>query len=255
MGMVYRGVDLSTGEIVAVKISSSFGSQLGERFQQEANCLATIAHPAIVRYIAHGKTGHGEHYLVMEWLDGETLEDRLARGPSTWAPSVQMIRRVAEALAVAHQHGVIHRDIKPANIFLPGKDMSKIKLLDFGIARRLFDPASLRLTQAGSALGTPMYMSPEQAQGSLDVDARADVFSLGCVFFECLTGTPPFMADSTTGTLARITTDEIRGRGREMRRRAAPPDRLLRRMLAKRPEDGLPPWPRSWASWAKSPKS
>jgi hypothetical protein len=206
--MVYRGVDLSTGETVAVKISSSFGSQLGERFQQEANCLAAIAHPAIVRYIAHGKTDHGEHYLVMEWLDGETLEDRLGRGSINLGATVRMIRRVAEALAVAHQHGVIHRDIKPANIFLPGKDVSKIKLLDFGIARRLFDPASLRLTQAGSALGTPMYMSPEQAQGSLDVDARADVFSLGCVFFECLTGSPPFMAESTTGTLARITADE-----------------------------------------------
>ncbi len=237
MGMVYRGVDLSTGETVAVKISSGFGSQLGERFQQEANCLAAIAHPAIVRYIAHGKTAHGEHYLVMEWLDGETLEDRLARGSINLGATVRMIRRVAEALAVAHQHGVIHRDIKPANIFLPAKDVSKIKLLDFGIARRLFDPASLRLTQAGSALGTPMYMSPEQAQGSLDVDARADVFSLGCVFFECLTGTPPFMADSTTGTLARITADETVDV--EARCVGVPPrlTDLLRRMLAKRPGD------------------
>jgi tetratricopeptide (TPR) repeat protein len=237
MGMVYRGTDLSSGETVAVKISSSFGSQLGERFQQEANCLATIAHPAIVRYIAHGKTAHGEHYLVMEWLDGETLEDRIGRGSINLGATVRMIRRVAEALAVAHQHGVIHRDIKPANIFLPGKDVSKIKLLDFGIARRLFDPASLRLTQAGSALGTPMYMSPEQAQGSLDVDARADVFSLGCVFFECLTGTPPFMADSTTGTLARITADETVDV--DARCVGVPPrlTNLLRRMLAKRPED------------------
>ena len=237
MGMVYRGVDMSTGETVAVKISSSFGSQLGERFQQEANCLAAIAHPAIVRYIAHGKTAHGEHYLVMEWLDGETLEDRLGRGSINLGATVRMIRRVAEALAVAHQHGVIHRDIKPANIFLPGKDVSKIKLLDFGIARRLFDPASLRLTQAGSALGTPMYMSPEQAQGSLDVDARADVFSLGCVFFECLTGSPPFMAESTTGTLARITADE--SIDVDARCIGVPPrlTELLGHMLAKRPDE------------------
>jgi serine/threonine protein kinase/tetratricopeptide (TPR) repeat protein len=237
MGMVYRGIDLSTNEIVAVKISTSFGSQLGERFQQEANCLATIAHPAIVRYIAHGKTNHGEHYLVMEWLDGETLEDRLAHGPINLGTSVQMIRRVAEALAVAHQHGVIHRDIKPANIFLPGKDMSKIKLLDFGIARRLFDPASLRLTQAGSALGTPMYMSPEQAQGSLDVDTRADVFSLGCVFFECLTGTPPFMADSTTGALARLATEDIVDVKSRCVGLSDGLTGLVTRMLAKRPED------------------
>jgi len=204
MGMVYRGTDLATGDTVAVKISTSFGSQLGERFQQEANCLATIAHPAIVRYIAHGKTGHGEHYLVMEWLQGETLEDCLARAPIPVGPAVQMVKRVAEALSVAHQHGVIHRDIKPANIFLPDKDLAKVKLLDFGIARRIFDPPALRLTQAGSAIGTPMYMSPEQAQGSLEVDTRADIFSLGCVFFECLTGTPPFLAESTTGALGPI---------------------------------------------------
>ena len=238
MGMVHRGTDLSTGEPVAVKISSSFGSQLGERFQQEANCLATIAHPAIVRYIAHGRTSHSEHYLVMEWLQGETLEDRLSRGAIHLGASVQMIRRVAEALSIAHQHGVIHRDIKPANIFLPEKDMSKIKLLDFGIARRLFDPPSLRLTQAGSALGTPMYMSPEQAQGSLDVDARADIFALGCVFFECLTGTPPFMADSTTGTLARVAADDETV---DVDARCAGVPKgvtdLLRRMLAKHPQD------------------
>lgn len=234
MGMVYRGVDLETGDPVAVKISSAFGSQLGERFQQEANCLATIAHPAIVRYIAHGKTIRGEHYLVMEWLEGETLEDRLGRGPIRLGASVMMIRRVAEALSAAHDRGVIHRDIKPANIFLPDKDLARIKLLDFGIARRLFDPAALRLTQAGSALGTPMYMSPEQAQGSLEVDVRADIFSLGCVFFECLTGTPPFMADSTTGTLARVANDEdidVDGRCRGIPARLT---NLLRRMLAKR---------------------
>lgn len=237
MGMVYRGTDLATGETVAVKISSSFGSQLGERFQQEANCLAMIAHPAIVRYIAHGKTGHGEHYLVMEWLQGETLEDRLSHGALPVGPSVHVIRRVAEALSVAHQHGVIHRDIKPANIFLPDKDLAKIKLLDFGIARRLFDPPSLRLTQAGSALGTPMYMSPEQAQGSLEVDTRADVFSLGCVFFECLTGTPPFLAESNTGGLTRL----AMGEGIDVEARCAGLPRtiidLLRGMLAKSPED------------------
>src|ERR1019366_5512080 len=233
MGMVYRGTDLSNGETVAGKISA----ELGERFQQEANCLATIVHPAIVRYIAHGRTNRGEHYLVMEWLEGETLEDRLGRGALSMGATVRMIRRVTEALAVAHQHGVIHRDIKPANIFLPDKDISKIKLLDFGIARRLFDAPSMRLTQAGSALGTPMYMSPEQAQGSLDVDARADIFSLGCVFFECVTGTPPFLADSATGMLARLIGDDTLDI--ESRCIGIPScvTDLLNRMLAKKPAD------------------
>ena len=236
MGTVYRGVDRTTGDPVAVKISFNSGSEFGDRFQQEANCLSEIAHPAIVRYIAHGKTLRNEHYLVMEWLDGETLEDRLGRGAIPLGITVHMIRRVAEALAVAHQHGVIHRDIKPANIFLPNRDTSRIKLLDFGIARRLFDAPSQRLTQAGSALGTPMYMSPEQAQGSLDIDGRADVFSLGCVFFECLTGKPPFVGETTTVTFTKLTSDEhvdfaARCPGLPVRLTD-----LLRRMLAKKPD-------------------
>ena len=237
MGTVYRGVDRTTGDPVAVKISFNSGAEFGERFQQEANCLSEIAHPAIVRYIAHGKTLRNEHYLVMEWLDGETLENRLSRGAIPLGITVHMIRRVAEALAAAHQHGVIHRDIKPANIFLPDRDTSRIKLLDFGIARRLFDATSMRLTQAGSALGTPMYMSPEQAQGLLDIDGRADVFSLGCVFFECLTGKPPFMGETTTVTFTKLTSDEhvdVAARCPGLPVRLAD---LLRRMLAKDPVD------------------
>ena len=236
MGTVYRAVDLTTGEIVAVKISSSFGSQLGERFQQEVAFLAEIAHPAIVRYLSHGRTQRGEHYLVMEWLDGETLEDRLRQGALSLSETISLARRIGEALVAAHGHGIVHRDIKPANIFLPGRDLSKIKLLDFGIARRLFDTVSLRLTQAGSALGTPMYMSPEQAQGSPDVDARADIFSMGCVLFECITGTPPFWGESTTGTLAKLTDDsdiDVAERCKGVSPRFA---RLIGRMLAKKVE-------------------
>jgi tetratricopeptide (TPR) repeat protein len=236
MGTVYRAVDLLTGDIVAVKISSSFGAQFGERFQQEAAFLAEIAHPAIVRYLSHGRTQRGEHYLVMEWLDGETLEDRLRQGSLNLSETLSLARRIGEALVAAHGRGIVHRDIKPANIFLPGHDLSKIKLLDFGIARRLFDSMSLRLTQAGSALGTPMYMSPEQAQGSLDVDARADIFSLGCVLFECITGTPPFWGDSTTGTLANLA-DEGDIDVAERCKGASPRFvRLVGRMLAKKVE-------------------
>jgi len=237
MGTVYRAVDLASGEIVAVKISSSFGSQLGERFQQEATFLAEIAHPAIVRYLSHGRTARGEHYLVMEWLDGETLEDRLQNGSPSLAETFNLARRIGEALVAAHARGIVHRDIKPANIFLPGGDLSKVKLLDFGIARRLFDDVSLRLTQAGSALGTPMYMSPEQAQGSLDVDARADIFSMGCVLFECITGTPPFWGDSTTATLAKVADGSEIDVSRRCKGVSPRLSRLLGRMLAKQVED------------------
>ena len=237
MGTVYRAVDLVSGEIVAVKISSSFGSQLGERFQQEATFLAEIAHPAIVRYLSHGRTARGEHYLVMEWLDGETLEDRLQNGALSLAETFGLARRVSEALVAAHTRGIIHRDIKPANIFLPGGDLSKVKLLDFGIARRLFDGVLPRLTQIGTALGTPMYMSPEQAQGSLDVDARADIFSMGCVLFECLTGTPPFWGESTTATMAKVADGSEIDVSKRCKGLSPRLSRLLGRMLAKQVED------------------
>ncbi|HEY5284495.1 MAG TPA: serine/threonine-protein kinase, partial [Polyangia bacterium] len=237
MGMVYRAVDLTSGEVVAVKISSSFGSQLGERFQQEAAFLAELAHPAIVRYLSHGRTRQGGHYLVMEWLDGETLEDRLQDESPSLAETFNLAHRIGEALAAAHARGIVHRDIKPANIFLPDGDLSKIKLLDFGIARRLFDTVSLRLTQAGSAMGTPMYMSPEQAQGSLDVDARADIFSMGCVLFECITGTPPFWGESTTVTLAKVSDGSEIEVSRRCKGVSPRLTGLIGRMLAKQVED------------------
>jgi len=232
MGAVHRALDLVTGEKVAVKISSSFGSQLGERFMQETAFLAELAHPAIVRYIAHGRTRRGEHYLVMEWLEGETLEDRLVVRSVSLAETLHLAGRIGEALAAAHGHGIIHRDIKPANIFLPGRDISRIKLLDFGVARRLFDTVSLRLTQAGSAVGTPMYMSPEQAQGALDVDARTDIFSMGCVLFECITGAPPIWGESASGTLAKASSGaeiDVVGRCRDVHPQVTS---LLVRMLA-----------------------
>jgi serine/threonine protein kinase len=154
------------------------------------------------------------------------------------AETFNLARRVSEALVAAHARGIVHRDIKPANIFLPGGDLSKVKLLDFGIARRLFDGVLPRLTQiAGSALGTPMYMSPEQAQGSLDVDARADIFSMGCVLFECITGTPPFWGESTTATLAKVADGSEIDVSKRCKGLSPRLSRLLGRMLAKQVED------------------
>src|SRR5205814_2040266 len=106
-----------------------------KRFEQEAAILAELSHPAIVRYLAHGVTESAEHYIVMEWLDGEDLGVRLARQPLSVADSIFAIRRAAEALACAHQRGIVHRDIKPENLFLPGGQIARLKVLDFGIAR------------------------------------------------------------------------------------------------------------------------
>jgi tetratricopeptide (TPR) repeat protein len=237
MGLVYRAKDLKTGEFVALKLVSEPQGTQALRFQQEALVLAEIAHPAIVRYLAHGSTARGEQYLVMEWLEGETLEDRVARGPLRISETLQLGRRVAEALTVAHRHGVIHRDIKPANVFLPGGDPSQAKVLDFGIARRLFDPRqNLRITSASAALGTPLYMAPEQARGASTVDGRADIFALGCVLFECLAGQPPFAGDSPTAIMAKICLDDSVDVARKRPETPADLVALIARMLAKNPD-------------------
>ena len=238
MGLVYRAKDLKTGDYVALKVVAEPRGTQTLRFQQEAMVLAEIAHPAIVRYLAHGSTPRGEQYMVMEWLEGETLDDRVARGPLRITETLQIGRRVAEALAAAHKHGIVHRDIKPANVFLPGRDPSQAKVLDFGIARRLFDPLqNLRITSASAALGTPLYMAPEQARGASDIDGRADIFALGCVLFECLSGQPPFAGDSPTAIMAKICLDDSVDVARK--RPDTPPAlvALLRHMLAKNPAE------------------
>jgi tetratricopeptide (TPR) repeat protein len=234
MGTVYRAADSVSGLTVALKVLHDKHSSSADRFNQEAALLSDLAHPAIVRYVDHGMTPAGDHYLAMEWLEGETLEDRLARGPLGLMDSIRLTRRVLEGLAVAHRKGIVHRDLKPANLFLPERDLAQVKILDFGIARRVFD--TRRMTMTGSALGTPMYMSPEQVRGARAVDARSDIFSMGSLFYECLTGAPPFAADTPMAVLARICLDERV----DVAARAdlpAPLARVLDRMLAKNPDE------------------
>ncbi len=188
MGTIHRGKDLFTREAVAIKVMAS--ERLGDanRFAQEAAVLAELSHPSIVRYIAHGTTPRAAPFLAMEWLDGEDLAERLARSPLTVEQSLMLFRRACEGVAAAHARGVVHRDLKPSNLFLVDRDPASLKVLDFGIARQR--EGTRTLTQSGTVLGTVGYMSPEQAMGPRDVDARADVFALGCVLFECLTGSP-----------------------------------------------------------------
>ena len=232
MGTIYRAVDLHTNERVALKVLQKSEGRSAERFNQEAALLAELAHPAVVRYVDHGVTAAGEHYLAMEWLEGETLEERLLKGSVGLVEVTRLGRRVLEGLAVAHRKGIIHRDIKPSNLFLPHGDLSQVKVLDFGIARRMFE--AKRITLAGSTLGTPMYMSPEQARGASTIDARSDIFSLGCVLFECASGKPPFTAETPVAVLAKICLEEIDVRAR-FRDAPSPFVSLLHRMLAKDP--------------------
>ena len=193
MGLVYRARDRQTGAVVAVKILQ-FGSELeAERFSREASLLAQVSHPSIVRYLAHGQVSQGQ-FLAMEWIDGETLKDRLVREGLTIVESVQLTKQVAVALGEMHARGIIHRDIKPSNLMFVRAEPGRVKILDFGIARRSDDLVGL--TRTGFMVGSPGYMAPEQARGNRSpVDHRTDLFALGCVLYECLTGRPPFFGD------------------------------------------------------------
>ncbi len=188
-GHVFLGRDRELGGPVAIKVARDYEQEF-ERFRREANILDELRHPVIVEYVAHCMDSEGDAYLVTEWIEGETLTKRLKRGPLSVDETLALARRVADGLSAAHAHGIVHRDLKPGNLMLPEGDPAAVKLLDFGIARR--STSGDALTRPGLALGTIGYMAPEQASGARDVDARADIFALGCVLFRCLTGRGPF---------------------------------------------------------------
>jgi eukaryotic-like serine/threonine-protein kinase len=234
MGSVYRARDLVTGGPVAVKVVRRPSHEAALRFEREARVLARLSHPAIVGYIDHGRTEE-DMFLVMEWLEGESLSERLSQRGLSPAESVAMGRRLASALGFAHAAGVVHRDVKPSNVFLPHGRVEAAMLVDFGIAHLVARDTDITMT--GAMVGTPAFVSPEQARGERSLDARSDVFSLGAVLYKCLTGRPPFVSDDVYDLLVRVIRDPI-----------APPsalrpglpedlDRLVARMLSKAPDD------------------
>ncbi|WP_437716904.1 protein kinase [Sorangium sp. So ce448] len=239
MGEVYQARDRASGQPVAVKLLQQLDPRNVERLMREAALLAELEHPGICRYVAHGMTAQGVPYLAMEWLEGEDLCARLERRGLSVDETVTLVTRAAEALAVVHARRIVHRDLKPSNLFLVERDVARVKLLDFGIAR--FSDES-RMTQSGMILGTPAYIAPEQARSRAAVDARADVFALGCVLFECLTGVQAFRGDSFMSILLKIVLEDVQ-RASELRADVPPSlDVLCTRMLAKdpaeRPRDG-----------------
>jgi len=238
MGAVYRARDRLSGERVAIKVANVADRQLLDRLDQEARVLAGLHHPAIVRYVAHGATPNGDPFLAMEWLDGIDLAERLVGGRLSIEETIALGQRVAEGLAAAHELGLVHRDIKPSNLFLPGGDVRRVKLLDFGIVRDV--RAQLHSTLTGLPIGTPGYMAPEQARGSPDQDPRADLFSFGCVLFECLTGRPPFVGRDFVAVQAKILFEEA---PRLSLLRAEAPSTLERLVMALLAKDktGRPP--------------
>jgi tetratricopeptide (TPR) repeat protein len=239
MGAVYKARDRVSGEAVALKILRTTEDGMDVRFAREQATLAKLVHPAIVRYVAHGALDDGGQWLAMEWLEGEDLSARLAREPLTLDEALRLSERIAEALGTAHARGIVHRDVKPGNVFLVDRDVDRARLLDFGLARI---GGTTELTRAGMLVGTPAYMAPEQVRASSTVDARADVFSLGCILFRCVTGQRAFSGDAVAALLATILHDPAPS-VRTLRADVPPElDALVDRMLSKdpalRPADG-----------------
>ena len=208
MGTVYRAIDRYSGDTVALKLlhPGIGGTHEAARFAREAQLLSELRHPGIVAHVAHGQISDGQHFLVMEWLEGHDLGEHLSRGPLPAWDCLRLLNQIVDALAVAHRRGIIHRDLKPTNLFLISGDVGRVKILDFGIARRM--ATSQAMTRTGIVIGTPEYMAPEQARGSRDLTPAADLFSLGCILYESLTGQPPFVADHIAAVLVRILFEE-----------------------------------------------
>jgi len=237
MARVFRGTDRVLGRTVAIKVLA--GKYAGDdsfvaRFRREAQAAAGLNHPNIVGVYDTGD--HGDmHYIVMEYVEGDTLADVLRRdGPMNPDRASVVAGEVATALQAAHDTGLVHRDVKPGNVMID--DENRVKVMDFGIARAAADDT---LTQTGVVLGTASYLSPEQAQG-LPVDARSDIYSLGCVLYEMLTGRPPFVGDTPVSIAYKHVNEEPRPPSELNPSVPAHLDAAVRRSLAKDPHDRFP---------------
>lgn len=236
MSTVYRAHHHYVGRELAIKIltpAASSDPSVRRRFVREAQAINRISHHHIVQVLDFGETAEGEAYLVMEYLRGKTLGDVLKRGALPAQRAIHIVRQVAEALARAHELDVIHRDIKPSNVFLV-RDVDRVdfvKLLDFGISKVL--DASSTQTEAGTVLGTPEYMAPEQVTGER-LGPQTDLYSLGCILYQALKGQAPF-----SGTVAELLRYHTHNRPDPLGRDDIPAalEQITFRLLEKRPED------------------
>src|SRR5687768_14116743 len=242
MATVYLAHDLRHDRSVALKVlRPELAHVVGaDRFLREIRLCARLQHPHILSVHDSGEAG-GQLWFTMPYVEGETLRSRLAREKQLpIGDALRITTEVADALTYAHQHGVIHRDIKPENILLSG---NHALVADFGIARALRGGAAgqrgsedERLTETGMSLGTPQYMSPEQSVGERELDARTDVYSLGCVLYEMLAGEPPFTGPNPQSVLAKRLSEPV---PHVRSTREVPPaiDHAVTRALARSPAD------------------
>jgi len=204
MGTVHRGLDRETAATVAIKFVRMDDPDIASRFDREAAVLARLDHPHIVRHVAHGRADDGRGFLVMEWLEGRTLEDVLHDGALSLRDAVRVTAQLCHAVTSTHAEGLVHRDIKPANLLLIGADGRTVRLIDFGIARGVEDR---HLTHTGLVMGTPGYIAPEQIRGASQVDARADLYAVGVLLFRCIAGRMPFEDATTLSLLTRVVSE------------------------------------------------
>lgn len=234
MGVVYRARDLTSGAPVALKVLRAHGASAHERFEREIRVLAGIRHPNVVGHVAHGWLEPSGPWLAMEWVDGPDLATFLPGRGLNATEALALARGLLSGLGEAHRCGVVHRDVKPSNLLLPDGVPGRVKIADFGVARLEGGPG---ITSTGVAIGTPGYMAPEQARGAREVDARVDLFAVGSVLFECLTGTPTFTGDHPVAIFAKVLLEEA-PRLREVRADLPPAwEEVVAWLLRKSPDE------------------
>jgi eukaryotic-like serine/threonine-protein kinase len=238
MATVFKALDTRLERDVAIKIirTELFGKAIIERilqrFEREAKALARLSHPNILKVLDYGEY-KGSPYLVLEYLSGGTLKDKTGQ-PMPWEQALQLLTPIIQALAYAHEHKIIHRDIKPSNILLT--DKGQPLLTDFGIAKILELDDGQTLTGTGVGIGTPEYMAPEQGIGK-DVDARADIYAVGIVLYELLTGRKPYTADTPMAVVIKHINDPLPRPGKFVSDLPQSVEKLLIKLLAKKPQD------------------
>ena len=209
MGAVFRAINTRIGKSVAIKVllrGYEKGSESERRFRREARVAGSLGHPNIVEVFDLGHLDDGAPFQVMELLEGQTLADRIRiEGALPVDEVLDVAEEVLSALEAAHDRGIVHRDLKPDNVFLLERQgVVTAKLLDFGVSKSLTGDQTMSLTQTGMVVGTPYYLAPEQARGDRDIDHLVDLWAMGVVLYEGLTGTLPYRADNYNALLAKI---------------------------------------------------